>query len=95
MLNAVAERALNLCDAAQSGIFLVDGDKLRFAAGFGSMSTFGEGERSLDSRAGRRSRDDRSQTIHHADIVPLLDTEYPMPGRTQRKFGFARSWRSR
>src|SRR5438477_4562524 len=30
MLNAVAERALKLCDAAESGIFLVDGDTLRF-----------------------------------------------------------------
>ncbi len=37
MLNAVAEHALKLCDAAQSGIFLVEGNVLRFAARFGSM----------------------------------------------------------
>src|SRR5207248_6163874 len=38
MLNAVAERALNLCSAAESGIFLVEGYARRLAAGFGSMS---------------------------------------------------------
>jgi hypothetical protein len=31
VLDAVAERALNLCDAAQAGIFLVEEDTLRFA----------------------------------------------------------------
>ena len=37
MLDAVAERALHLCDAAEAGIFLVEGDVLRFAAGVGGM----------------------------------------------------------
>ena len=44
MLDAIAERALRLCDAAQSGILLVEGDKLRFATGFGTMPIFEEGE---------------------------------------------------
>ena len=36
VLDAVAERVLNLCDAAQAGIFLVEDDTLRFAARAGS-----------------------------------------------------------
>jgi signal transduction histidine kinase len=89
MLNAVAERALKLCDAAESGIFLVDGDALRFAAGFGSMSTFEEGDRVPLRRGlviGRATLD--RQTIHHPDIVPLLDIEYPDARAHQEKFGF-------
>jgi GAF domain-containing protein len=89
MLNAVAERALNLCDAAESGIFLVEGDTLRFAAGFGSMSTFEEGDRVPLSRGlvvGRATID--RQTIHHPDIVALVDTEYPDARAHQQKFGF-------
>ncbi|TMG88200.1 MAG: GAF domain-containing protein, partial [Betaproteobacteria bacterium] len=89
MLNAVAERALNLCSAAESGIFLVEGDALRFAAGFGSMSTFREGDRIPLSRGlviGRATIDRR--TIHHPDIVDLLDTDYPDARAHQEKFGF-------
>jgi GAF domain-containing protein/HAMP domain-containing protein len=89
MLNAVAERALKLCDATESGIFLVDGDALLFAAGYGTMLNFEEGDRLPLSRAlvvGRATID--RQTIHHADIVPLLDTEYPYARVNQEKFGF-------
>ena len=39
MLDAVAERALKLCDAAQSTIVLVDGNELRFAADAGDSRT--------------------------------------------------------
>jgi signal transduction histidine kinase len=79
MLDAVAERALRLCDAAQSSIFLVDGGALRFVAGFGSMTTFSVGQRTELTRGrvvGRATLD--RQTIHHPDIAPLLDTEYPV-----------------
>ena len=40
VLNAVADRALKLCDAADATIFLVEGDKLRTAARFGSMRVY-------------------------------------------------------
>jgi GAF domain-containing protein len=89
MLNAVAERSLVLCDAAESGIFLVDGDGLRFAAGFGTMSTFRVGERIPLKRTlvVGRSMIDR-ETLSHADILPLLDAEYPDAREFQRKYGF-------
>jgi len=89
VLDAVAERALNLCDAAQAGIFLVEEDTLRFAARFGNMLTPQENDSFPLNRAlvvGRAVID--RETIHHADIVPLLDTEYPDARLPQQKFGF-------
>jgi GAF domain-containing protein len=89
MLDAVAERSLKLCDAAEAGIFLVEGEGLRFAAGAGSMSTFRIGERLPLDRAlvVARATIDR-QTISHADILPLLDSEYPAARAFQVKYGF-------
>ncbi len=89
MLDAVAERALHLCGAAEAGIFLVEGDALRFAAGVGRMLIPEENERFPLGRglvAGRAVID--RVTIHHPDIVPLLDTEYPDARVPQQKFGF-------
>src|SRR6266536_973057 len=87
MLNAVAERALKLCDAEQAGIFLVDGNMLRFAARFGSMLTPEDNDSFLLTRGlvvGRAIID--RETIHHADIVPLVETEYPDARVPQQKF---------
>jgi signal transduction histidine kinase/HAMP domain-containing protein/predicted transcriptional regulator with HTH domain len=89
MLAAVTERALKLCDAEQSGIFLVEGDTLRFAAGFGNMTTFEQDDyfplrRSLV--VGRATID--REPVHHADIVPLLDTDYPDARLNQQTHGF-------
>ena len=89
MLDAVAERALKLCEAKESGIFLVEGNKLRFAAGIGSMEIPDKGvEFDLTRQlVVGRSVIDR-QTLHHSDIVPLLDSEYPSAREPQRRFGF-------
>ena len=38
VLDAVAERALELCEAAQSVVALVDGRNIRFVAGYGSTA---------------------------------------------------------
>src|SRR5205823_8179096 len=89
MLEAVAERALRLCDAKQSGIFLVERESLRFAAGYGSMRHPEEGNRLALNRSlvvGRATID--GETIHHADVVPLLDTEYPEARAPQQHYGF-------
>ncbi|HEX2390920.1 MAG TPA: GAF domain-containing protein, partial [Casimicrobiaceae bacterium] len=89
MLQAVAERALALCDAQESGIFLVDGEDLRFAVGVGSMAIPEQNSTFRLSRAlvVGRSVIDR-KTIHHADIVPLIDSEYPDAREPQRRYGF-------
>jgi len=89
MLNAVAERALGLCDAAEAAIFLIEGDRLRFAAGVGSMSIPEENDSFPLNRSlvvGRAAID--RTTIHLPDIVPLLDTEYPEARVNQEKYGF-------
>ncbi|TMH54995.1 MAG: GAF domain-containing protein, partial [Betaproteobacteria bacterium] len=89
MLNAVAERALNLCDAAESSIFLTDGNEIRFAAGVGIMSTPLENACFPLTRGlviGRAAID--RQTLHYPDIVPLLDREYPDARVNQQKYGF-------
>src|SRR5207249_2098928 len=80
VLDGVAERAAHLCDSPFARVLLVDGDMLRPAASYSR-----EGGRSLESirpTALRRSSIngravlDR-ETIHLADVMPLLDTEYP------------------
>ena len=53
VLDAVADRALKLCDAADATIFLLEGDKLRSAARYGSTPTALEQGKSMPlTRAG-------------------------------------------
>src|SRR5439155_22505351 len=80
VLNAVAERAAHLCNSPFSRVVLIDGESLRPVADYSQ-----EGEALPPPPApiplkrsvitGRAALD--RETIHHADIVPLLDTEYP------------------
>ncbi len=89
MLHAVAERALALCDAQESGIFLAEGERLRFAVGVGSMSIPDKNASFPLTRTlvvGRSIIDRR--TIHHADIVPLIESEYPDAREPQQRYGF-------
>ncbi|TMG95409.1 MAG: GAF domain-containing protein [Betaproteobacteria bacterium] len=88
MLNAVAERALKLCDAAESGIFLVDGDTLRFTAGFGSTPTFDEGEvfpLNRGSMTGRAVID--GVAIHMEDLATASEEEFPLGREMQKRIG--------
>jgi signal transduction histidine kinase len=85
VLAAVAERAAHLCDAPYARIMLIGGDTLHPAAEF----SVGPGPESLPespnltapvplnrtSLTGRAAIDRR--TIHHADVLPLVDSEYP------------------
>jgi len=88
MLNAVAERALNLCGAAESGIFLVEGDALRFAAGFGSMSTLEEGELTPLTRGSASGRAIIDRTvIHLEDLAAAPEEEFPLGRELQRRTG--------
>jgi len=85
VLAAVAERAAHLCDAPYARIMLIDGDLLHPAAEF----SVGPGTETLTeppsnaapvplnrtSLTGRAAID--RKTIHYADIVPLVDSDYP------------------
>jgi len=88
MLNAVAERALNLCSAAESGIFLVEGDALRYAAGFGSMSILEEGELTPLTRGSASGRAVIDRTvIHMEDLAAAPEEEFPLGRDLQRRTG--------
>ncbi len=79
VLDAVAQRAADLCHSPYARIFLAEGDHLRPAADY---SVAGEHAIAVHAVPLRRTSVsghavlDR-KTIHHADIVPLLDTLYP------------------
>jgi signal transduction histidine kinase len=88
MLNAVAERALRLCDASEATIVLVEGDALRFAAAAGSTETFKEDETIPLTRGSITGRAviDRA-VIHMADLASASEEEYPVGRELQRRFG--------
>jgi two-component system, NtrC family, sensor kinase len=89
MLNAVAERALKLCDAADTTIFLVEGDKLRSAARFGSTpSPLEEGKFMPLTRGSVNGRAviDRA-VIHLEDLATVSEKEFPVGRELQRRLG--------
>jgi len=88
MLNAVAERAMKLCDAAQSTIVLVAGDVLRCAASVGSTGHMQEGEEMPITRgsvAGRAIVDGMSVQIE--DLATAPEDEFPIGRELQRRIG--------
>ena len=88
MLNAVAERALKLCDAAESTIVLVEGDALRFAAGFGTTQTLAKDELiplTRGSATGRAVID--RELFHMDDLATAPEDEFPIGRELQRRFG--------
>ena len=79
VMDAVAKRAALLCHAQFARVTLVEGEVLRPLAHY---SVDGESPIPMQpvtlqrtSITGRTLVD--RKTVHHADIVPLLDTEYP------------------
>ena len=89
MLHAVAERALKLCSAVDATIFLVDEDKLRVAARFGSaMTTMPEGQfmpLTRGSVTGRAVID--RLAIHIEDLAVAPEDEFPIGREIQRRLG--------
>ncbi|HTG77404.1 MAG TPA: GAF domain-containing protein, partial [Steroidobacteraceae bacterium] len=86
VLEAVAQRAAKLSGVKHSSVFLADGGVLRRVASSGVVSgslempirrTLVNGRAFIDRRA-----------VHVADVVPLLDSEYPDARGNQRALGF-------
>ena len=79
VVDAVAERAARLCEAPLARVLLVDGDVLRLTAEYSLDGAPQAGTVPLPLRrssiSGRAVLD--RATIHHDDVVPLLDSEYP------------------
>jgi two-component system, NtrC family, sensor kinase len=89
MLDAVADRALRLCDASDATIFLLDADRLRAAARFGtSVTPLQEGESMAASRGWVTGRAvvDRA-TVHVEDLATAPEDEYPIGRELQRRLG--------
>ena len=80
VLEAVAERAAHLCDAPYARILLIDGDTLCASADY-SMERMQLPQPATPVPFDRTSLTGRAVidrvSIHHADILPLLDDEYP------------------
>ena len=97
VLEAVAERAAHLTGAMFTQVVLVEDGELRIKAThaeadavhadyetpvsmrgpFALRRTFITGRAALDRR-----------TIHHADVLPLIATDYPDAAENQRRYGF-------
>ncbi len=80
VMNAVAENAARVCDAAAALIFRVQGDSVVLVARFGSSPTTRTlGERiplTRDETHYCRAIVDR-QTLHYPDFAAVVDTEFP------------------
>ena len=89
VLNAVADRALKLCDAADATIFLAEGDKLRSAARFGSTPTAVPKGSFLPvtrgSVTGRAFVD--CAVVHLEDLARESEEEFPIGRELQRRLG--------
>ena len=91
VLDAVAERAAHLCNAPYTHVLLIDGDNLQFMSVY---STEGGPKPGRDNPVpirrtylnGRAVLD--REVVHIADVVPLLDTEFPDARSNQGQFGF-------
>ena len=86
VLDAVALHAARLCNAPFARVMLVDGDVMRIVAdhsvaGEAQVPTFPVALKRT-SITGRAVVD--GETVHHADVAPLLDTEYPDAGDNAR-----------
>jgi signal transduction histidine kinase/HAMP domain-containing protein/putative methionine-R-sulfoxide reductase with GAF domain len=92
VLQAVAERAAHLCAAPFARVLLVEGETLQPAASYEDETSgatrvaFVAVPLNRSSVTGRAALD--RQTIHCADIVPLLDSDYPDARENARISGF-------
>src|SRR5258707_5345198 len=87
VMEATAENAATLCDAADAAVWRVDGDVLRLAAHFGPIPmkvVRGEGQSLTRGTPPGRAVID-GQTIHIHDFALEVDTEYPEIKEIQKK----------
>ncbi len=87
VLDAVAERALELCGAAQSVVALVEGSNIRFVSGYGSTANAVGEVVPLDrGLVIGRAIVDRA-LIHIDDLAAEKETEFPAGLQMQRRIG--------
>ena len=87
VLDAIAESAAKLCDAADAVVWRVDGNVFRPASHFGAIPTrVGRGQGVTRGTAVGRTFLDR-QTIHIEDLVEAAKTEFPGSEPFQKRTG--------
>ena len=87
MLQAVAERALKLCDAAQATILLREDESLRCAAQFGTTPTLADGEHMPLSRGSVTGRAVLERVVLNLeDLAAASEHGYPLGLELQRRF---------
>ena len=89
VLDVVAENAAKLCEATDSSILRVDGEKLRLAASYGSLVPVAEQRPLVRTIPGARAIIDR-QTIHVHDLQAQVE-EFPPQARTRGMQGGTRT----
>ena len=85
ILDMVAHRAAQLCDAQGARVYVVEGDIFRYVAGFGAMHTSFINLPLTRSFVTGRAVLDRS-VVHIEDLTAVLD-EYPDARGPQQEFG--------
>ncbi|MBL8319141.1 MAG: response regulator, partial [Burkholderiaceae bacterium] len=94
VLDVVAKRAAELCEADWDTVWLVSGSSLRLAAHSlrdpdrSPVEDPGVLEMPLASSSPSARAAARGAVVHVEDIVPLLDTDYPDARAMQQRFGF-------
>ncbi|MEO8485347.1 MAG: GAF domain-containing protein [Betaproteobacteria bacterium] len=91
VMDAVAKRAAILCDAPSAHVMLRVDDRLNAMSGYsrGDVTAIPHGYSVALDRGmvtGRTVLEGR--TVHHADLLPMLDTEFPVARENALKFGF-------
>ncbi|MFI5400440.1 MAG: GAF domain-containing protein [SAR324 cluster bacterium] len=88
VLQALAVRAVRLCDARNARIHLVEGNQLKHVAGFGDISSTEIGSiRAInrDSVLGRSVAD--GKPVHVADLLSASPEDYPLGREIALRFG--------
>jgi signal transduction histidine kinase len=85
VLEAVTHRAAQLCDAPDARLFLVDGDILRYVAGFGELREIRQTLPFTRGMVTGRAILDRS-VVHIEDLAAKL-SEFPDAREPQQEFG--------
>jgi signal transduction histidine kinase/putative component of toxin-antitoxin plasmid stabilization module len=88
VLEAVAERAARICQATDARIFLVEGDKMHYAAGVGDIPHPAAGElRELDRKGVMTRAVIDRQPVHIEDLAAVSEEEWPQAAAAHRRFG--------
>jgi signal transduction histidine kinase len=86
ILEAIADRAARLCESPDARIFVVDGDKLKYVAGFGKVPFPVDPIRPL-TRGLTTGRAVIDRAVVHVEDIAAAEREFPEAQDYQRRYG--------